>query len=196
MNSMNTVQVNSIYSVYVKYPLTTAGAHSPTLPPLYLRHSSFSIPPVASPTSQFILQPFFRFSYVTSSSLNSPGEPAELILQLFRHITYVTAHSPTLPSLFLRHNSFSNPSVASPSSQFILQPIFRFSYVTSSSLNSPGEPAELILQPFCHFTYVTAHYPTLPLLHLRHSKFSNPPFACTSQALHLRHLASRPCHHV
>ena len=30
---------------------------------------------VASPTSQFILQPLFRFSYVTSSSLNSPGEP-------------------------------------------------------------------------------------------------------------------------
>ena len=30
---------------------------------------------VALPTSQFILQPFFRFSYVTSSSLNSPGEP-------------------------------------------------------------------------------------------------------------------------
>ena len=42
---------------------------------LYLRHSSFSNPSVASPTSQFILQHFFRFSYVTSSSLNSPGEP-------------------------------------------------------------------------------------------------------------------------
>ena len=26
-------------------------------------------------TSQFILQPFFRFSYVKSSSLNSLGEP-------------------------------------------------------------------------------------------------------------------------
>ena len=48
--------------------------HSPTLPLLYLRHSSFSNPSFASPTSQFILQPFFRFSYVTSSSLNSPGE--------------------------------------------------------------------------------------------------------------------------
>ena len=42
---------------------------------MYLRHSSFSNPSVASPTSQFILQPFFRFCYVTSSSLNSPGEP-------------------------------------------------------------------------------------------------------------------------
>ena len=40
----------------------------------------------------------------------------------------------------LRHGSFSNPSVASPTSQFILQPFFRLSYVTSSSLNSPGEP--------------------------------------------------------
>ena len=42
--------------------------------------------------------------------------------------------------LDLRHSSFSNPSVASPKSQFILQPFFRFSYVTSPSLNSPGEP--------------------------------------------------------
>ena len=39
--------------------------HSPSLPSLYLRHSSFSNPSVASPTSQLILQPFFRFSYVT-----------------------------------------------------------------------------------------------------------------------------------
>ena len=43
-------------------------------------------------------------------------------------------------SLCLRHGSFPNPSVASPTPQFILQPFFRFSYVTSSSLNSPGEP--------------------------------------------------------
>ena len=50
----------------------------------------------------------------------------------------------------------------------------------------------LILQPFRHFTYVTAHSPTLPPLYLRHSSFSNPPFASpTSQALHLRHLTSR-----
>ena len=40
---------------------------------------------------------------------------------------------------------------------------------------------------------VTAHSPTLPLFHLRHSSFSNSSFASpTSQALHLRHLASRP----
>ena len=38
---------------------------------------------------------------------------------------------------------YSNPSVASPTSQFILQLFFRFSYVTSSSLNSPGEPSML-----------------------------------------------------
>ena len=59
---------------------------------------------VTSPTSQFFLQPFRRF-------------------------TYVTAHSPILPLLHLRHSSFSNPSFASPASQ--------------SSLNSPGEPPML-----------------------------------------------------
>ena len=45
----------------------------------------------------------------------------------------------TLPSLYLRHSSFSNPSVASPTLQLIFQPFFRFSYVTGSSLTSPGE---------------------------------------------------------
>ena len=106
-------------------------AHSPTIPSLHLCHSSFSNTSVALPTSQ-------------------------LILQTFRHFTYVTAHSPTLPSLYLHHSSFSNPSVtlptsqlilqpfrpsvASPTSQLIFQPFFRLSYVTSSSLNSAGEP--------------------------------------------------------
>ena len=77
--------------------------------------SSFSNLSVTSPTSQLILQPFRRFSYVTT-------------------------HSLTIPLLHLRHNSFSNPSVASPTSQLVPQPFFRFSYVTSSSLNSPDEP--------------------------------------------------------
>ena len=93
----------------------------------------------------------------------------ELILQVFRRFTYVTAHSPTVPSLYLRHSSFFNPSVASPTSQ-------------------------LILQPFRHFTYVTDHSPTLPLLRLRHSSFSNFSVTSpTSQDFHLRHLARRPC---
>ena len=55
--------------------------------------------------------------------------------------------------------------------------------------------SQIILQPFRCFTYITAHSPTLLLLHLHHSSFSNPSFASpTSQALHLIHLASRPCH--
>ena len=47
--------------------------------------------------------------------------------QSFCRFTYVTAHSPTLLSLLLRHSSFSNPSFASPTSQTL-------------SLNSSGEP--------------------------------------------------------
>ena len=61
------------------------------------------------------------------------GEWAPLIIQAFRRFTYVTTHSPTLTSLYLRHSAFSNPFVASPMSQIILQPFFRFSYVTSYS---------------------------------------------------------------
>ena len=142
------------YSTYVKI-------HFPILPSLYLRTAYSQTLPFVSPTSQFILQPFFRF-YVTSSSLNSPGE---LIFQPFRRFTDVTAHSQTLPFV-------------SPTSQFFLQPFFRF-YVISSSLNSPGE---LILQPFRHSTYVKTHFPTLPSLYLSHRSFSNTSVASpTSQ---------------
>ena len=63
-----------------------------------------------------------------------------------------------------------------------------------SNLSVTSSTSQLILQPFRRFTYITAHSPTFPLLHLRHSSFSNPSFASpTSQALHLVHLASRPC---
>ena len=40
---------------------------------------------------------------------------------IFHHFTYVTTHSPTLLSLYLCHSLFSNPSIASSTSQFILQ---------------------------------------------------------------------------
>ena len=106
---------------------TYVTAHSQTLPLLHLRHSSFSNPSFASPTSQAL-----RLIHV-----------ALLILQHFLHLTYVTTYFPTLPSLYLRHSSFSNASVASPTLQYVLQPFFRFSYVTSSSLNSPAEPPML-----------------------------------------------------
>ena len=78
------------------------------------------------------------------------GEWAELILQAFRHFTYVTAHSPTLPSLYLHHSSFSNPCVASPTSQLILQPFRCFTYVTA---HSPILLSLLLLHRI--FTYVT-----------------------------------------
>ena len=58
------------------------------------------------------------------------------------------AHSPTFLSLHLRHNSFSNPSVALPTSQFILQPFRCFTYVTAHS------PTLLSLQRHRLFTYV------------------------------------------
>ena len=67
--------------------------------------------------------------------------------------------------------------------------------VTSSffNLSFTSPTSQLILQPFHRITYVTAHSPILPLLYQRHSSFSNPSFASpTSQALHSMHLANRP----
>ena len=75
-------------------------AYSPTFPPLHLRHNSFSNPSVDEQSS-------FSNLSVTSPTL-------QLILQPFRRLIYVTAHSPTLPLLHLRHSSFSKPSFVSP----------------------------------------------------------------------------------
>ena len=74
------------------------------------------------------------------SNLSVTSLTSQPILQPFRRFTYVAAHSETLPSLHLRRSSFSNPSVASPTSQLLLQPFRRFSYVTGSSFTSSGEP--------------------------------------------------------
>ena len=68
------------------------------------------------------------------------GEVTERLENERGSFSYLSVTSPTFPSLHLRHSSFSNPSVALPTSQLILQPFFRFSYVTGSSLTSPGEP--------------------------------------------------------
>ena len=45
----------------------------------------------------------------------------------------------------LRHSSLSNPSVALPTSQLILQPFFLFSYVTGSSLNVTSRAAHALV---------------------------------------------------
>ena len=66
-----------------------------------------------------------------------------------------------------------------------------------SNLSITLPTPQLILQPFRLFTYITSHSPILPLLHLRHSPFSNPSFASpTSQDFHLPHLAIRPCFQI
>ena len=99
--------------------------------------------------------PLIHNIYVPFLCANSKNEQsshrhtAELILQAFSHLTYVTAHSdsPSFPSLHLRHSSFSNPSLALPTSQ-------------------------VILQPFRCFTYITAHSPTLFSLLLRNRIFT------------------------
>ena len=141
---------------------------------LHLCHSSFSNTSIGLPTSQLILQAFRCFTYVTAhsptfpsfhlhhSSFSNPSvslPTSQLILQPFRCFTYVTAHSSTIPSLCLRHSSFSSvalirhsscskPSAASPMPQLIFQPFLRFSYVTGSSLTSPGKPPMESRKPY------------------------------------------------
>ena len=71
-----------------------------------IQQSSFSNLSATSFTSQLILQPFCHFTYVTTHSPTLPSLYLELILQHFHHFTYVTAHSPTLLSLLLCHMLF------------------------------------------------------------------------------------------
>ena len=122
----------------------------------------------------------FTYSYLNKSAFGVCFTPSSAAYRLcgillplmtivgIHQFDKVRAHSPTFLSLHLRHNSFSNPSVALPTSQ-------------------------LILQPFHCFTYIAVYSPTLLSLLLRHSSFSNPSLASpTSQVLHLIHLASCP----
>ena len=96
-----------------------------------------------------------------------------------------SAHSPTISSLHLRHSSFSNPSVASPTPQFILLPSFRFSYVTSSSLNSPGDlPMSLTTLVYCkkyNYTFYKASPHFQEILSRLISSFTHVThsFSCT-----------------
>ena len=114
------------------------------------------------------------------SNLSVTSPTSQLILQPFSRLTYVTAHSPTLPLLHLRHSSFSNPSFAFPTTSQALHlihlvsrahsPTFPSLHLRHSSFSNPSvalPTSQLILQSFRCFTYVTAHSPTLPLLHLR-----------------------------
>ena len=114
-----------------------------------------------------------------------------------------SAHSPTFPSLHLRHSSFSNTLVALPTSQLILQFFRCFTYITvhsptllflhlcHSSFSNPSFASSTHkLHSFSNlsinFTYVTAHSPTLPSLHLHHSSFSNPSVASPTSQLILQ----------
>ena len=157
-SSFSNLSVISPMSQLILQPFhrfTYITVHSSTLPLLHLRHSSFSNPSFTS-TSQAEQSSF--------SNLSVTSPMSQLILQPFRRFTYITVHSPTLPFLNLHHSSFSNPSFASPKSQA--------EQSSFSNLSVTSRTSQLILQPFHRFTYITVHSPTLPLLHLCHSSFS------------------------
>ena len=59
----------------------------------------------------------YNYELCSYSNLSFTSPTSQFILQPFHPFTYVTAHSPILPLLYLRHSSFSNPSFASPTSQ-------------------------------------------------------------------------------
>ena len=95
---------------------TYVTVHSPTLPLLHLRHSSYSNPSFASPTSQPLHlmsrahSPTIPSLHLRQNSFSNPSvalPTSQLILQPFRCFTYVTVHSPTLLLLLLCHKLFT-----------------------------------------------------------------------------------------
>ena len=104
MSSAMTITMSSAITI------TMSSAYSPTLLSLYLRHSSFSNPSVASPTSQFFLQPFFRFSYVTSSSLTLPGEPSHELIFIVHWIMLSLTHKHFIYSAYQQVTYANLPS--------------------------------------------------------------------------------------
>ena len=91
-----------------------------------------------------------NYELCSLSILSVISPTPQLILQPFRRFTYVTTHSPTISSLYLRHTSFSNPSVALPTPQLIVLPFRCFTYVTA---HSPTRLSLLLRHRL--FTYVT-----------------------------------------
>ena len=154
---------------------TYVTAHSPTLPLFHLRDIWFSNLSIASHTSQDLhlchlacqpcsivminLQIEHMFCSSLFSNISDSSRTSELILQPFRHFTYVTAHSTTLPLLHLRPNSPNIPTLHQRHRSFS---------ITSIALPT----TQLILQPFRCFTYVRDYSVSLLSLLLRHSVFN------------------------
>ena len=59
----------------------------------------------------------YNYELCSFSNLSVTSPTSQLILQPFHCFAYITTHSPTLLLLHLHHNSFSNRSFASPTSQ-------------------------------------------------------------------------------
>ena len=110
----------------------------------------------------------YNYELCSFSNLSVTSPTSQLILQPFRRFTYVTAHSPTLPLLHLLHSSFSIPSFPSPmsgahspnfvtlpTSQLILQPFRCFTFVEA---HYPTILSLLLRHRlFTYFTWRAAH---------------------------------------
>ena len=98
-------------------------AHSTTLPLLHLRHRHFTYVTWRAAHDSLILQPLHSFTYVTGYSPTP------------RRFTYVTAHSTTF-RCFIYVTGISLRHLLSRTWQsLILQPLHRFTYVTTHSPN-------------------------------------------------------------
>ena len=113
---------NGWYENYTGVPCPYIGPSAVQSPPRYPRTYIASTRLDPRPKNGY--QPFPILSAIdrdipTFSNLSFISPTSQLILQPFRRFTYVTAHSPTF---------------------------FCFSYVTGSSLTSPGEPPMIVLR--------------------------------------------------
>ena len=114
------ILLKSCFSVFFGYNLSNSHFR-PSLWGIFIIRMAF---PIRFHNQQIFVQHTHILEALCDASLSSNETVTKsgimLILQSFRHFTYVTTHSPTLPSLYLRH-------------QLISQPFCCFTYVTVHS---------------------------------------------------------------
>ena len=155
-----------------------SSAHSPTF--------------VTPPTSQLVLQPFFRFSYITGFSLTSPGEPPmvlnKLTIMLSRDDDLDTSHGPSRNSGNVtftpkwRSHRLSHGVHVGTSIHFLLIVLHRSEIFTSATHRAMRRAMHRAMHRATHRATHRAHVhrilraqkwkPDIPrLVHFRHRRY-------------------------
>ena len=166
--------------------ITMSSAHSSTFLSLYLRHSSFSNNSVTLPTSQLIPQATGTQEWHIVPLLGDVTSSTTAVQYVSVSELRVLSTEKQWP-VRREHTVYTNKSWQCKEKYIV----HHWTSMEASLRHSSGWGTWSVSP---QYRDLRTRAPTLPLLHLRHSSFTNPSFASpTSLGFHLCHLASRPC---